>query len=121
MKNLISCKTDGSAKVKVWWGESGDDNREVVIYNASGAEVAKTDAKAAKNAAVCSDLELTEAGTYYLGGDISNNYFFRVDVEEAAANVEPVVNEYDLEATSLEAAAAGKFKDGESVTAGTDN
>ena len=46
---------------------------------------------------VCSELDIAEAGTYYLGGDINNNYFFRVDVEEAAANVEPVVNEYDLE------------------------
>ena len=63
------------------------DNREVVIYNASGAEVAKTDAKAAKNAAVCSELELTEAGTYYLGGDISNNYFFRVKVVDTVAAV----------------------------------
>lgn len=121
MKNLISFKTDGAAKVKVWWAEGGDDNREVVIYNASGAEVAKTEAKAAKNATVCSELDIAEAGTYYLGGDINNNYFFRVDVEEAAANVEPVVNEYDLETSSLEAAAAGKFKDGETVTAGTDN
>ncbi|MDD6333509.1 MAG: fibronectin type III domain-containing protein [Clostridia bacterium] len=119
MKNLFSFKTSNAAKVTVWWVEGGDDNRQVIIYDASGKEVVKTDAKAAKNVAVVSSLELTEAGTYYLGGDINNNYFFKIEVEEEAPK--PVVKEYDLQSSSLTAAEAGTYKDGQSVSAGTDN
>ena len=121
MKNLVSFKTSNAAKVKVYWVEGGDDNRQIAIFGSTGDVVTKTEVTAAKNAAVVSTLELAEAGTYYLGGLENNNYIFKIEVEETAAVEEPVVKEYELDGAKLEAAAAGKFTDGQTVAAGTDN
>ena len=121
MKNLVSFKTSNAAKVKVYWVEGGDDNRQIAIFGSTGDVVTKTEVTAAKNAAVVSTLELADAGTYYLGGLENNNYIFKIEVEETAAVEEPVVKEYELDGAKLEAAAAGKFTDGQTVNAGTDN
>ena len=121
MKNLVSFKTSNAAKVKVYWVEGGDDNRQIAIFGSTGDVVTKTEVTAAKNAAVVSTLELADAGTYYLGGLENNNYIFKIEVEETAAVEEPVVKEYELDGAKLEAAAAGKFTDGQTVAAGTDN
>ena len=118
-KNVISFKTEGAASIKVWWVEGGDDNRQVAIYKADGTEAAKTSETLAKNAVAISTLEVSEGGTYYLGGDINNNYFFKIEVTEAAAAAEPVINEYLFESSALQAAAAGSFTDGQEVKAGT--
>ena len=121
MKNLVSFKTSNAAKVKVYWVEGGDDNRQIAIFGSTGDVVTKTEVTAAKNAAVVSTLELADAGTYYLGGLENNNYIFKIEVEETAGVEEPVVKEYELDGAKLEAAAAGKFTDGQTVNAGTDN
>ena len=81
-KNVVSFKTSGKAKVKIWWVEGGDDHREMAIYNSSGAEVKKTSEGAAKNDAIISEIELEEAGTYYIGGDKNNNYIFKISVTD---------------------------------------
>ena len=121
MKNLVSFKTSNAAKVKVYWVEGGEDNRQVAIFNTSGAVVTKTEVTAAKNEAVVSTLELKYAGKFYLGGLENNNYIFKIEVEETAPVEKPVVKEYELDGAKLEAAAAGKYTDGQAVAAGTDN
>jgi len=121
MKNLVSFKTSNAAKVKVYWVEGGTDNRQMAIFGSTGAVVTKTEVTAAKNDPVVSTLELADAGTYYLGGLENNNYIFKIEVEETAAVEEPVVKEYELDGAKLETAAAGKFTDGQTVAAGTDN
>ena len=120
MKNLVSFKTSNAAKVKVYWVEGGTDNRQMAIFGSTGDVVTKTEVTAAKNDPVVSTLELA-AGTYYLGGLENNNYIFKIEVEETAAVEEPVVKEYELDGAKLETAAAGKFTDGQTVAAGTDN
>ena len=121
MKNLVSFKTSNAAKVKVYWVEGGTDNRQMAIFGSTGYVVTKTEVTAAKNDPVVSTLELADAGTYYLGGLENNNYIFKIEVEETAAVEEPVVKEYELDGAKLETAAAGKFTDGQTVAAGTDN
>ena len=121
MKNLVSFKTSNAAKVKVYWVEGGTDNRQMAIFGSTGDVVTKTEVMAAKNDPVVSTLELADAGTYYLGGLENNNYIFKIEVEETAAVEEPVVKEYELDGAKLETAAAGKFTDGQTVAAGTDN
>ena len=93
----------------------------MAIFGSTGDVVTKTEVTAAKNDPVVSTLELADAGTYYLGGLENNNYIFKIEVEETAAVEEPVVKEYELDGAKLETAAAGKFTDGQTVAAGTDN
>ena len=81
-KNAVKFTTSNPSSVKVWWVEGGDDNRQMAILNASGTSVETTDVTLAKNAACISTFELTEAGTYYLGGATNNNYIFKVEVTE---------------------------------------
>ena len=112
-KNVVSFKTEGAASVRIWWVEGGDDHREVVIYAADGTEAAKTTegAGAAKNGILYSELSVAEGGRYYLGGDINNNYYFKIEVEEAPA----AASEHVLESNKLEAAPAGTYTDGQEV------
>ena len=115
-KNGISFKTSAAATVKVWWAQGGDDNRQVVITDMSGAEVTATTGTYTKNSPYMSTLEVPAAGTYFLGGKENNNYFFKVEVTEKAESAE-----YTLDTTAdLQAAAAGAFADGQSAKAGTD-
>ena len=89
-KNAIKFTTSNAATVKIWWAEGGDNNRQMAILNASGTTVAQTKDTLAKNAACVSTLELTKAGTYYLGSIIGNNYIFKVEVtEKAGGSVKP--------------------------------
>ena len=121
MKNLVSFKTSNAAKVKVYWVEGGTDNRQMAIFGSASDVYKRQEVTAAKNDPVVSTLELADAGTYYLGGLENNNYIFKIEVEETAAVEEPVVKEYELDGAKLETAAAGKFTDGQTVAAGTDN
>jgi len=115
-KNAVKFTTSNPATVKVWWVEGGDDNRQMAILNASGAQVAVTDVTLARNATCISTFELAEAGTYYLGSSPKNNYIFRVLVTEEKA-AEPVVS--TLESSALNAFAVGAKTDGASEEAGT--
>ncbi|MBQ9119694.1 MAG: right-handed parallel beta-helix repeat-containing protein [Lachnospiraceae bacterium] len=116
MKNFVAFKTDGAATVKLWWVEGGEDHRELVIYKPDGTEAAKTTegAAAEKNGLCMSKLSVAEGGTYFLGGDIGNNYIFKVEVTEEAA-VAAAPSEYVLEASALTAAAAGTYTNGQEV------
>ena len=116
--NAVKFTTSAAASVKIYWAEGGDDKRQMVILNADGTEAVSTNEDLAKNAACISTLELQNAGTYYLGSKIGNNYIFQVVVTEEQAAKE-VVNE--LDATKDLTAFAEKTKaDGDSETAGTD-
>lgn len=88
-KNCISFKTSGAANIKVWWVEGGDNSeRQMVIYDASGNVAAKTNVTTLKKNDPCvSTLQVANAGTYFLGGDINNNYIFKVKVTEGGAVV----------------------------------
>ncbi|MGN0425307.1 MAG: pectinesterase family protein [Acetatifactor sp.] len=89
-KNAIKFTTNSKATVKVWWAEGGDDKRQIAILNSDGTEVASTNEDLAKNAPCISTLELTEAGTYYLGSKVNNNYIFKVEVtEDGGSSVKP--------------------------------
>ena len=89
-KNAIKFETSNAATVKIWWAEGGDNNRQMAILNGSGTVAAQTKETLKKNAACCSELKLEEAGTYYLGSIIGNNYIFKVVVtEEAGGTVKP--------------------------------
>ena len=81
-KNAVKFTTSNPSSVKVWWAEGGDDNRQIAILNGAGEQVAVTADTVAKNAACISTLQLKDAGTYFLGGDINNNYIFKIEVTE---------------------------------------
>ncbi|MCI7758892.1 MAG: hypothetical protein MSH49_02590 [[Eubacterium] saphenum] len=88
-KNCIGFKTSGAANIKVWWVEGADNaERQMVILDASGNVVAKTNnTTLAKNDPCVSALQVPSAGTYFLGGDVGNNYIFKVKVTEGGAVV----------------------------------
>ncbi len=116
-KNGVFFETKAAAVVKVWWVEGGEDNRQMVITDVNGAEKAKTAETLAKNDPCLSTLKLDAAGKYFLGGDINNNYIFKVEVTEQAASKEFVLDA----AADLKAADAGTYTDGQAVKAGADD
>lgn len=79
-KNSIMFITSAAAKVKVYW-QAGSDNREMRILNAEGSEITATNLGVANNTLSVSNLYLSEAGKYYLGGKGGNNSIFRVEVD----------------------------------------
>jgi len=112
MKNLVSFKTANPATVKLWFVQGGDDNRQMAIWDASGAQVAITELSGMKkNDPYYAELKLDKAGTYLLGGATNNNNIYKVEVEEAAA----AAQENTFESSKMTAAAAGAYKDGEEV------
>ncbi len=114
-KNAIQFTTNGSATVKVWWAQGGDDSRQITILDAEGNEVATTSGTWTKNSPYISEFTLDEAGTYYLGNAVNNNYIFKVE----ANVVSSATTEYDLQSSDLTAFAAGAKADGASEKAGT--
>ncbi len=118
-KNVIKFVTEGTATVKVWWVEGGDDNRQIAIYDANGTAVDTTAVTVAKNATVISTFELDEAGTYYLGSTPNNNYFFKVEV---TVEVPAEPKDYILDTTAdLTAFAQGAKADGDTEVVGTED
>ncbi len=96
-KNAIKFTTSKEAAVKVWWVEGGNNNRQITLLNEAGESVAVTSEILTKNATCISTLNVPEAGTYYLGSTIGNNYIFRVEVIEGTQNVsepEHDINEF---------------------------
>ena len=88
-KNAVKFTTSGPATVKIWWVQAGDDNREYAILNAAGEVVVKTSGTYTKGEPYMSTLELTEAGTYFLGGETNNNYLFKLEVTETVGSKAP--------------------------------
>lgn len=87
-KNAIKFTTKKAATVKIWWVQGGNDNRQIGIASATGYSgtdkntVVATNETLAKNATCISTLELSEAGTWILGGVENNNYIFKIEVTE---------------------------------------
>ena len=121
-KNAIMFTTSDAATVKIWWAQGGDDNREFGIWAEDKTTlVTQTSGTYTKNTAYYSELELEEAGTYYLGGITNNNYIFKIEVEEVVSAPSSTTNEYVLESSALAPAAGGAYTDGQAVTGGTDD
>ena len=85
----VKFTTSATATIKLWWVEGGDDNRQFAILNEAGEEVTRTNETLEKNSLCISELTLDAAGTYYLGTPDGSNYLFKMEVTEAAAEVEP--------------------------------
>ncbi len=79
VQSAIQIKTNSPAKVKVWWVYNGG---QVTIYKEDGTAVAATAYAGSKNDLSIDELELPEAGTYYIGNATKVNFFFRIDVTE---------------------------------------
>ena len=83
MAGSVMFKTANPGTMKVWW-VSGGDGREIALYNANGEVVTATPTDSVKNALYISELEIPEAGTYYLGVPTGSNYIFKIEVTEMA-------------------------------------
>ena len=117
--NAIGFKTEGAATVKVWW-VSGGDARPIQLLNSGYSAIESREDASVKNALYISTFEITEAGQYYLGSTAGSNYYFKVEVAEAAPVV-PVETSYALDATAdLAAMAQGAKADGDVDKAGTE-
>lgn len=87
-KNAIKFTTKKAATVKIWWVQGGDDNRQIGIASATGYSgtdqntVVATNETLVKNATCISTLELSEAGTWILGGVTNKNFIFKIEVTE---------------------------------------
>ena len=119
-KNVVEFTTTGKATVKVWWVQGGDDHRQVGILDTNGNVVVQTEGEYTKNSPYISTLELTEAGTYYLGGVTNNNNYYKISVSEPAPVPTEKVNVLDTTA-DLATMAAGAKADGDTEKAGTDD
>ena len=87
--NSVMFKTTGPATVKIWWVAGGTD-REMAILDSGGNVAAQTTGGAYEtNSPYLSTLELTAAGTYFLGGLSANNYIFKVEVAETVGEKAP--------------------------------
>ena len=120
--NAIGFKTEGAATVKVWW-VSGGDARPIQLLNSGYSVIESREDASVKNELYISTFEITEAGQYYLGSTAGSNYYFKVEVAEAAeeAPVVPVETSYALDATlDLAAMAQGAKGDGDVDKAGTE-
>lgn len=82
----VKFTTTEATTVRIWWA-SGKDNSQMVIYTLSDegkfTEITKSNVTSTKNSPYYSELTLTAANTYYLGGDINNNYIFKIEVDHA--------------------------------------
>ena len=93
--NAVGFVTSGPATVNIWWVEAGNKDREMIVLDATGAQAQGTNTKTtagastAQNAGAYSSMRLSQAGTYYLGGDPNKNYIFKVEVIVDAAAAEP--------------------------------
>nr|WP_297707972.1 pectinesterase family protein [uncultured Butyrivibrio sp.] len=116
-KNAVKFTTSAKATVKIWWVEGNTDNRQMTILDTTGKAVATAEGTFEKDKPYINTLTLEDAGTYYLGGDINNNYIFKIVVKEEKAS-EAVVS--TLNASDIDIFAKGAKKDGDVEEAGTD-
>ena len=115
MINSVMFKAENPATVKLWW-VSGGDGRNFAIYDSDGNLVTETTDESVKNSLYISTIELTEAGTYYLGLPTGSNYLFKMEVtEHAPIASEPKVTILDATA-DLTAFAQGDKADGDITT-----
>ena len=88
----IKFETDAAATVKIWW-VCGGNGRQIQILDVDGTQVAVTEEAAVKNALYISELEIDEAGTYFLGGFSGSNYVYKLVVEQKVGVQNPPVND----------------------------
>ena len=90
MIGSVMFTTTNPGTIKVWW-VSGGDGREIALYNANCEVITATPTDSVKNSLYISELEIPEAGTYYLGVPSGSNYIFKIEVTEKEASevVEP--------------------------------
>ena len=96
--NAVKIKTEGSAKIKIWW-ICGDvikgttEARKPAIYSPSGSIVDIAEIPAdhvdegtdgIKNDLFVSELEVSDAGIYYIGNEGGSNYLYRIQVTDYA-------------------------------------
>ena len=75
-KQCIEFTVTSAATVKIWWVKGGSGDRPMTIWDTNKQIVAQD----VGEGNCISVLQITEAGTYYLGGDQNNNYIFRIEV-----------------------------------------
>ena len=78
-KQCVEFTVTAGATVKIWW-VAGGTGRPMTIWDANKNVVAQDTNPDGITSEMFSVLEITEAGTYYLGGDVNNNYIFKIEV-----------------------------------------
>ena len=78
-KQCVEFTVTAGATVKIWWVPGGT-GRPMTIWDADKNVVAQDTNPNDITSEMYSVLEITEAGTYYLGGDVNNNYIFKIEV-----------------------------------------
>ncbi len=86
--NAIKIKTEGSAKVKLWW-VGGDPDRKPAIFNSDGSVLVSDANVTEKNKQYISTLEIPSAGIYYIGNLGGNNYFHQIEVTDSKDGAAP--------------------------------
>ena len=79
--NAVKIKTEGSAKIKLWW-VGGDAGRNPAIFDAKGNIVAQDTTTTVKNELYISEFAVDEAGIYYIGNVGGSNYFYKLSVSD---------------------------------------
>ena len=79
VKQCVEFTVTAGATVKIWWVPGGT-GRPMTIWDANKNVVAQDTNPDGITSEMFSVLEITEAGTYYLGGDVNNNYIFKIEV-----------------------------------------
>lgn len=82
-KDSVKFVTDAAASVKVWWVSASDTkkpDRQITILDEKGNNIATTKEKSEGNIAYVSTLEISAAGSYYLGSTVGKNYIFKIEV-----------------------------------------
>ena len=95
--NVVKIKTAGSGTVMVWWVWGGNvtdstEVRQVAVFDASGKVVSQTnitnddakpdDSDGIKNDLFIAELQIPEAGIYYIGNLGGSNYFYQLQVKD---------------------------------------
>ena len=106
--NAVKIKTLGSGTVKIWWvcGGTVTDSteiRQVALFSADGRIVSQTSISEAnttpsgddglKNDLFVSELQIPEAGVYYLGNLGGSNYFYQIAVKDNEDGATPPARE----------------------------
>lgn len=94
-KNAVQFTTSGAASVKLWWVCGGDD-RQVAIYAEDGTLLAQSNIASTKNTPYIAEFTVDAAGTYYAGNVGDQNYFFKLEVTETAAETPAAGNTYTV-------------------------
>ncbi len=81
VKNAVEFTTNGPALLELWW-ISGAASRQLVVFDKDGTKVAETVKATKKGEMIVSQLQLDEAGTYYIGNSPKVNYIYQIRVTE---------------------------------------